>query len=76
MSIENNYTYHPPKPGQQELYTKVRAKTKELAELIESLGSCREFSVAQTNLETVCFWVNAGIARNGIVEKEDAGGGS
>ena len=62
--IEHNFTYHAPKPGQQETYTTLRAKAKELALLIEELTpASREQSLALTELETAVFWANAAIAR-------------
>ena len=63
--LENAYTYHTPKGSQPERYTAIRAKAKELAELIE--GCCpdsREKSLAHTNLEQAVMWANASIARN------------
>jgi hypothetical protein len=63
--IENNFTYHPPKPGQPEAYTELRARAKELAYTFVSLcPESRELSLALTNLETALFWANAAIARN------------
>jgi hypothetical protein len=62
--IENNFTYHAPKPGQPEKYEALRAKAKELAYLIkESVPVGRESALAMTNLEQSIFWANAGIAR-------------
>ena len=67
--IENNFTYHAPKPGQPEKYQALREKAKELAYLItELVPKSREQSVALTDLETAVFWANAGIARNPVVE--------
>jgi len=64
--LENNFTYHAPKEGQQEKYVALRSKAKELAALIlELVPQSREQSVALTELETSIFWANAGIARNG-----------
>ena len=63
--IENNFTYHAPKPGQPEKYQALREKAKELAYLFtELVPKSREQSVALTELETAVFWANAGIARN------------
>lgn len=63
--IENNFTYHAPKEGQQERYVAIRAKAKELALLIvEATPASREQSVAITELESAVFWANAAIARN------------
>ncbi len=63
--IQNNFTYHAPKEGQQERYVQLREKAKELALLIVALTPVsREQSVALTELETATFWANAAIARN------------
>jgi len=65
MELENNFTYHAPKPGQPERYQRLREKAKEFALLIlEECPSSREQSVAITHLETSVFWANAAIARN------------
>ena len=62
--IENNYKYHPPKPGQPEKYFEIREKAKELAYMINSLcPNSREKSLANTKLEEVVMWANASIAR-------------
>ena len=64
--IENNFTYHSPKPGQPEQYQALREKAKELAYLIQTTAPVsRERSLAQTKLEEAIFWANASIARNG-----------
>ena len=64
-NIENNFTYHPPKDGQAELYTKIREKAKEFAYLINStVPDSTEKSLAIAKLEETVFWANAGIARN------------
>lgn len=63
--IDRIYTYHPPKPGQPERYGKIRAKAKELAELIDAeCPQSRERSIAMTDLENAVMWANASIARN------------
>jgi len=63
--IENNFMYHSPKEGQQEKYTALRSKAKELAYMIEELApSSREKSLAMTKLEESIMWANASIARN------------
>lgn len=63
--LENNFTYHPPKPGQAEKYNELRNTAKVLAYLIKRLTpASREQSVALTHLETAVFWANAAIARN------------
>lgn len=63
--IENNFIYHPPKPGQPEKYMKVREKAKELAYTFDELcPNSREKSLAMTKLEEAVMWANAAIARN------------
>lgn len=65
MDLNNVFTYHPPKEGQPQKYESIRAKAKELAELIvESCPESREQSLALTNLEQSVFWANASIARH------------
>ena len=65
MNLDNIYKYHSLKEGQNEKYEAIRAKAKELAELINiSCPDSREKSVAFTQLETAIFWANASIARN------------
>lgn len=63
--IEKQFTYHPPKEGQPERYAAIRAKAKDMAELINTeCPNSREKSLAVTNLEQAVFWANAAIARN------------
>lgn len=63
--IENNFTYHAPKPGQPKKYEAIREKAKELAYMIDELvPPSREQSLAMTKLEECTMWANAGIARN------------
>lgn len=63
--LDRMFTYHPPKPGQPERYAKIRAKAKELAELIDAeCPQSRERSIAMTDLENSVMWANAAIARN------------
>jgi len=63
--IENNFTYHSPKDGQNEKYELLRAKAKHLAYVIdESCPMSREKSLAMTNLEQAVMWANASIARS------------
>lgn len=64
-TIENNFRYHPPKPGQSEKYEALREKAKELAYLIDGLcPNSREKAVSLTELESSVMWANACIARN------------
>jgi hypothetical protein len=63
--IESDFTYHAPKPGQQERYVQLREKAKELALLIVDLTPpSREQSLALTQLEFCSMMANAAIARN------------
>lgn len=65
MDIENNFTYHPPKAGQTERYTRIRETAKILAMLMEyTCPDSRERSLAFTRLEEAVMWANAAIARN------------
>lgn len=64
-NLKNDFTYHPPKPGQPEKYAAIREKAHDLAELIqESCPESREASLALTKLDEVVMWANASIARN------------
>lgn len=66
LDLDNRFTYHAPKPGQPEIYTQIRDKAKELANLIVSLApDCRETDVAVSKIEESSMWANAGIARHG-----------
>ena len=63
--LDNVYTYHTPKGDQSERYESIRAKARELAELIEACcPDSREKSFANTKLEEAVMWANASIARN------------
>lgn len=63
--LDNIYTYHAPKGDQSERYESIRAKARELAELIEECyPDSREKSLANTKLEEAAMWANASIARN------------
>lgn len=65
--IDNNYTYHKPFGSQADRYEGIRAKAKELAELInDACPESREKAVAFTNLEQSVMWANAAIARNEV----------
>lgn len=62
--LHTRYTHHAPKEGQPEIYQRIRAKARELAELYEHLvPESREAALAHTNLEQSVFWANAAIAR-------------
>ena len=63
--LDRNFSYHPPKPGQPELYERLRAKAREFACLMTAICPVsRERSVAMTHLETSLFWAESAIARS------------
>jgi len=65
-SIEIIYTYHPPKPGQPEIYEMLRSQAKELAyNIFYNCPDCSERYVALLKLQEVIMWANAAIAREG-----------
>ena len=64
-AVARNFTYHPPTDDQDALYKAIRAKARELAELVdERCPDSREKSLAMTKLEESVMWANASIARN------------
>lgn len=65
QDLANRFTYHPPKAGQPDKYTLIRANARSLAEEINALApDSREKSLAITSLEEAVMWANAAIARN------------
>lgn len=63
--IENNFSYHAPKEGQNAKYEAIRNSAKAQALLIDELcPNSREKSLAMTKLEESAMWANAAIARN------------
>jgi hypothetical protein len=67
--LDNDYTYHAPKPDQLDRYHHIREAGKFLAmTLMQNCPNSRELSVALTHLDQVIFNANSAIARN---EKED-----
>ena len=65
LDLDNIYKYHAPREGQNEKYVALRAKAKELAEMIEEFCPVsREQIVSFEYLETAVMWANAAIARN------------
>jgi len=63
--LDNDYTYHAPKPDQLERYTKIRKQARDFAgELVKMVPQSRELSLALTHLEQAVMIANAGIARN------------
>lgn len=63
--ILNRFTYHAPKPGQNEKYESIRGMCRGSAlEFVKLCPQSRELSLALTKLEESVFWANAAIARN------------
>lgn len=62
--LSNRFSYHPPKANQGVLYEAIRAKARELADLIDmSAPDNREKSLALTHLDEVVMFATASIAR-------------
>lgn len=62
--VRRRFTYHPPHGDQQPRYELLRARFRDLAELIlQTVPPGREQALALTQLEQGCMWANAGIAR-------------
>lgn len=63
--LRRRFTYHPPRPGQPEVYRELRDAAHDLARLfVEHAPKSRELSLALTNVEQAVMWVNAAIARH------------
>ena len=63
--IDNWFMHHPPKEGQAEAYTVIRATAKELAKTILMLvPPCADRSTAIRKLRECVMTANAGIACN------------
>lgn len=64
--IDNRFTYHPPRPGQPQIYEAIREQARQLAMCIVALTpSSREQSLAITAVEESVMWANAAVARSG-----------
>lgn len=62
--VEHNMTNHTPSAEGIEKIEQLRAKAKELGNLVNELcPNSREKSLAHTNLEQALMWANASIAR-------------
>lgn len=65
MELDRIFTYNAPKADQPERYVAIRAKARELAELIQaSTPASREQSLALTSVQQSVMWANAAIAIN------------
>lgn len=63
--MDNRFTYHAPKMGQNDRYEFIRASAKQLAQIIcYETPESREQSLALTHLEESVMWANAAIARH------------
>ena len=63
--LQKRFTYHAPKPGQQERYETIREIARGFAGFIgEHCPDSRERAMALTKLEECVMWANASIARN------------
>lgn len=64
--LDNRFTYHPPRPGQPDIYQDIRLEGRRFASIIDAhCPDSREKSLAITHLEDAVMWANAGIARHG-----------
>lgn len=62
--INIRFSYHPPKEGQVDRYTRIRDEAKKLAEtIVELTPASREQSASLTHLDQVVMFANAAIAR-------------
>jgi hypothetical protein len=60
----HRFTYHAPKEGQPEKYTRIRDAARDFAILVGDLvPQSREQSIAFTKIEEAVMWANAAIAR-------------
>jgi hypothetical protein len=63
--IDNDFSYHPPKEGQEERYITVRHEFRMMAHwLTRMCPPSRELAVSLTHLEEAMIYANAAIARN------------
>lgn len=65
--IEYNFKYHPPTGGAVVEHERIRAKARELADLIDQVlppPAGREKATAITKCEEAMMWACAGIARH------------
>ena len=66
-AIAHNFKYHPPTGSDPVKHERVRAKARELAQLIDELlpaAAAREKATAITKCEEAMMWACAGICRH------------
>jgi hypothetical protein len=64
--LQNRFTYHKPKEGQDQLYKAIRNMGLVMASMIrEFCPDTYESSLAITKVEEAVMWSNASIARHG-----------
>ena len=62
--IENEFTYHPPTPDKIPKWEAIRAKARELAQIISNeCPGGHDQDIAIERLNECVFWANAAIAR-------------
>ncbi|MEV4557795.1 hypothetical protein AB0K51_12435 [Kitasatospora sp. NPDC049285] len=62
--LVERFSYHPPRPGQPELYEQVRAAGLDFARLLNSyVPGSPELTHAVDSIDQAVMWANAGIAR-------------
>jgi len=68
FDIEDVFTYHPPSEEQRQKYEVIRAKAKELAQvLVDELPECADKSAALRKLRESVMTANAAVALKGSV---------
>lgn len=66
IDLEHVFTYHPPQPGQQDTYEKLRSSAKEFARTItELVPACADQSAAIRHVREALMTANAAIALGG-----------
>ena len=71
--IAHNFKYHQPTGTAVVSHERIRAKARELADLIDELlptGAGREKATAITNVENAMMWACAGVARHTVTDPE------
>ena len=64
--LKNRFTYHNVNKSQEDKMKQIRMNLLNIAVLINDISQDnREKSLAITALETVMFWANAAVSRNG-----------